>query len=121
MSVGMFYPSIDGRILNVVNGDLGNANTSYTYFGMAAEDKHYFTLAFTIQNTTLTLEACMEPLSTADASANWVDVTNALTGAANATATGVWIIDTPLAVSRLRVVRLTTNATNALALYLTRL
>ena len=116
-----FYPNIDGNILSVVNGDLGNADTSYTYFNMLAEDKHYFVLAFTIEATTLTLEACLEPLTTSNATANWVDITNAMTGAANATVTGSWIIDTPLAVSRLRVVRLTTNATNALELYLTRM
>ena len=52
--------------------------------------------------------------------AQWVDVTNALTGAASATATGVWIVDTPLAFERIRIKRVTTNATNALTLRLTR-
>jgi len=111
---------IDGHILDVNNGDLGDAVTSYTYFNMAAEDYDYFTLNFTVEATTLTLEASNDDMTTADASGSWTDITTAMTGAANATATGAWIVDTPIAYKRLRVKRLTTNATNALDLYLTR-
>lgn len=111
---------IDGRILNVVNGDLGDANTSYTYFNMLIEDYMYFTLNFTIQNTTLTLQASNDEMSIANTDATWIDVTTSLTGAANATATGAWIISAPRVFGRMRVTRLTTNATNALALYLAR-
>lgn len=53
-------------------------------------------------------------------STQWVDVTTALTGSANATAAGEWIIDTPLQIDRVRVKRLTTNATNALTIRLSR-
>jgi len=47
-------------------------------------------------------------------------VTTALTGAATATATGGWILDTDMSVKRMRVKRLTTNATNALTLKIIR-
>jgi hypothetical protein len=111
---------LDGQILTIVNGDLGNADTSYTYFNMLAEDYLYFVLSFTIQATTLTIEASNDGPTVLDASATWTDVTTALTGAANATASGMWIIDTPCAFRRVRIKRLTTNATNALKLFLTR-
>ena len=111
---------IDGRILTVANGELGNDDTSYTYFNLAREGYLYFSLIFTITATTLTLEATNAAHSTADTDATWVDVTTTLTGAATATATGGWIIDTPCAFSRMRIKRLTTNATNALDLFLCR-
>ena len=50
----------------------------------------------------------------------WVDVTDLLTAAATSTATGVWIIDTPVELERIRIKRVTTNATNALRLNLSR-
>ena len=109
----------DGRILNVVNGDLGDANTSYTYFNMTDADMSRFTLHFVIEATTLTLEATND-VDTADASAVWVDVTNTFFGVASETVTGTWIMDDYCPFRRLRVVRLTTNATNALALHLNR-
>jgi hypothetical protein len=52
--------------------------------------------------------------------AQWDDVTTALTGSATITATGLAIIDTPTLLSRYRIKRVTTNATNALTLRLTR-
>jgi len=110
---------VKGRILNVVNGDLGNADTSYTYIPLSYNDASYLTLQFTIEATTLTLEGTNDSLDVADAAATWTDITNAMTGAASWTVTGAWIIDTPLAFGRVRVKRLTTNLTNALALYLT--
>ena len=111
---------IDGEVTTVANGDIGNTHTDYTYFNMAGEDYRYFTLAFTIQATTLTIEASNDTKDTLDASATWTDVTTALTGSATATAGGMWIVDTPIAIKRLRIKRLTTNATNALKLFLTR-
>lgn len=210
--------SLDGRILNVVATDIGDAQTRYTYFDLARAGYNCFTLQHIITATTLTIEVCngdMKPGETISAvasgtdgtgativcvalntthgfatddaltgiqvriladqttpanvgltrtvvdyaqatgiltlssalgattagvtqfilednpnawnrmmsdptSTQWVDVTNALTGAASATTTGVWIIDTPLAFERVRIKRLTTNATNALTLRLTR-
>jgi len=112
--------NVEGRILHVASGDLGNADTSYTYINMAAEDYRYLTLFFTITATTLTLEGSNDAMSTANTSAAWTDVTSSLTGAATATSSGGWIVDTPCAIGRLRVKRVTTNATNTLDLYLTR-
>lgn len=210
--------SVDGNILTVVNTDLGDANTSYTYFDLSWEAYKHFTLNFTITATTLTLEACnvdtttpttisvvasatdgagatftastlnsaqgfianddlngLPLIVTADTTtaanvglirtitdyagatgactlstalgaitdavttvrlydstnlwgrkvsdpsgARWRDVTLALTGAATATASGAWIIDTPVNYSRLRIKRVTTNANNALILDLCR-
>ena len=53
-------------------------------------------------------------------STQWTDVTTVLTGAASHTASGIWLVDTDISIERLRVKRATTNATNALALRLTR-
>jgi len=111
---------IDGEVLTVANGDLGNADTSYTYFNLAGEDYRSFSVAFTITATTLTLEASNDASTVADASATWTDVTTALTGSANATASGMWIVNTEIPIRRIRIKRLTTNATNALKLFLVR-
>lgn len=111
---------IDGQILTIVNGDLGDADTSYTYINMLAEDCRYAVIDFTIQNTTLTLEATNDATSVADASANWTDITTYVSGAANATASGAWILDAPLSYRRIRIKRVTTNATNALSIRVSR-
>lgn len=211
--------SRDGLILNVANGDLGNANTSYTYYNWSREAYMNGSLRYIIQNTTLTIEhiTISDPnptgqvrLGTATAtsgggtvltdstlstpfptdadlngiqirilqddttpanvgltrlvttyvgalgamtlssalpgpitsgvtkyrlednpsqwgrlvsdptSSKWGDVTLLLTGAATITASGTGIFDTNITVDRFRVKRVTTNATNALELYLMR-
>jgi hypothetical protein len=107
--------------LIVANGDLGNANTSYTYFNMSSEDWRYFSVACTnIQATTLTLEASPDPMSVADASKSWVDVTTAMTGAATLAAQGTWIRHFPTPFTRMRIKRVTSNATNSLRLKINR-
>lgn len=53
-------------------------------------------------------------------SSQWSDVTTILTGAASHTASGTWFFDTDIIMERFRVKRVTTNATNALALRLSR-
>jgi len=113
--------SNDGNILTVVATDLGNADTSYAYFNLTAEGYNEFCMFFTITATTITLEATCDAATVVDASATWLDVTSALTGSATATATGGWIVDTPVAFRRVRVKRLTTNATNAIAIDLVRM
>jgi len=109
----------DGRILNVVDGDLGDADTSYTYFGMTDADMSMFSLHFVITATTLTIEGTND-VDTLDAAAVWVGLTNTFFGVASETITGTWIQDEPCPFRRLRIVRLTTNANNALALHLNR-
>jgi len=105
-----------GEVVTVANGDKGTADTSYYYF----DNLGYFCLFYTIQNTTLTLEAANDLRTVADTSKTWTDVTSVLTGGATITASGGMIIDTPVPVTRYRVKMLTTNATNALKLFLTR-
>lgn len=113
--------SLDGRILNVLTTELGNADTSYTYFKLAADGYNIFTLQFNIVATTLTIEASNSPLSVTDASAVWTDLTSVLTsGSATITATGTMTIQLPFLWSRIRIKRVTTNATNSLSLNLTR-
>lgn len=53
-------------------------------------------------------------------STQWTDITSAVTGASTWTASGEWLFDTPLVYDRIRIKRVTTNATNALSLRLTR-
>lgn len=53
-------------------------------------------------------------------SAQWADVTSALTGAASHTTSGIWFFDTDIAIERIRIKQVTTNATNALKLRLSR-
>lgn len=115
-----FFASLDGRILDVANGDIGNADTSYTYIPLVKAGFTAFSLQYTITATTLTFEFSNSPVATADASATWVDLTTNLTGAATVTASGSLTIITPFPWSRMRVKRVTTNATNALSMRLTR-
>jgi len=112
--------SLDGLVLTVANGDLGNADTSYFYFDLVKAGFNIFSLQFTIQNTTITFEASNSRSDVSNASATWTDLTQTLTGAATVTATGSLTITAPLPWSRWRVKRVTTNATNAVALNLTR-
>lgn len=56
----------DGLILTVANGDIGNADTSYTYFYLGAQGYDQFSLEFNITATTLTIEATNDILDIAD-------------------------------------------------------
>lgn len=109
--------------VTVANTDLGNANTSYTYLPLAKEGFNAFAAQYTIQNTTITFQASNSLKAVSDASANWTDVTSLLTsGAASTiTATGSMTISEPLPWNRMRIVRLTTNSTNALTLNVTKM
>jgi len=118
--------SLDGLVLNVVNTDLPDADTSFFYFNEAAAGFNVFSLQFTIQATTLTFEATNDLVSVANGSATWTDITDVITLSSPAgsvstiTATGSLTVAAPLPWSRLRIRRLTTNVTNALSLRLTR-
>lgn len=118
--------SLDGAVLNILNGDLGNADTSYFYVGLEKDGYNIFSLQFTITATTLTFEGSNDSSSVADGSATWTDITDIVTSGspggsvANITATGSLTVAFPLPWSRFRVKRVTTNATNALKLILTR-
>lgn len=118
-----FFSSLDGTVTSVANGDLGNADTSYTYIPLLKAGFNMFSLDYVIQATTLTIEASNSASSVIDASAQWEDVTSILTsGAATSfTSSGSLSLSLPFPWSRLRVKRVTTNATNALQLLLTRM
>lgn len=118
--------TLDGLVVNVANTDLGNADTSFLYFQLVASGYNIFSMQFTIQATTLTIEASNSLLSVSNASAVWSDITDVATsdspgGAVTTiTATGTLTVAFPLPYSRFRIRRLTTNATNALTINLTR-
>lgn len=115
-----YFASLDGLILTVLASALGNADTSYTYIPLVMSGFNGGSLQWVITATTLTFEFSNSALSVADASATWSDQTTNLTGAATVTATGSLTITVPFGWSRMRVKRVTTNATNALQLILTR-
>lgn len=117
-----FFASLDGNILTINNGDLGNADTSYTYVDLVKSGFNMFSIQFIIQATTLTIEGTNDLPSIDNASANWADLTLELTNgaASNFTTTGSLSLILPLGWSRLRFKRVTTNAVNSLKLILTR-
>lgn len=51
------FTSVDGLILDVNTSDLGNADTSYTYFNLGLDGYNAFSLEYAITATTLTFEA----------------------------------------------------------------
>jgi len=114
--------SLDGLVLTVSNGDLGDADTSYFYFDLVKSGFNIFSLQFTIQATTLTIEGSNSLPSVPNASAIWTDITDVVTNgtATSFIASGSVTRSSPLPWSRLRVKRVTTSATNALTLNLTR-
>jgi hypothetical protein len=117
----LYAASLDGEILTVANGALGNADTSYTYIPLVKTGLNSLSLQWIITATTLTFEFSNSAPDVANTSAVWSDQTANLTGAATVTATGSLTITVPFAWSRMRIKRLTTNATNALRLVLTRM
>lgn len=115
--------SLDGKILDVNTGDLGNANTSYTYFNLLLDGFNKFSMQHVITATTLTYEATNDMPNIDDSTAVWSDITPAVSGDSTVvsyTATGSATVGSPLSWSRMRVKRVTTNATNAVELRLTR-
>lgn len=118
-----FFASLDGNITLIANGALGNADTSNTYVDLGKAGFNIFSLQYVIQATTITIEASNDLPSVSNASAAWTDVTLILTNgsASSFLATGSLTVSTAFPWSRLRFKRVTTNATNALSLILTRM
>jgi hypothetical protein len=114
---------IDGRVVNVTDGAAGD---TYFYFSLGEQGFRFFSLQYTITAFTLKLEVTNDsdvsstPAVLADASKTWTDVTNALFGVVSVTTSGIWIVDTPLAVAKCRLVYTRSLATNSLAVRLTR-
>lgn len=82
--------SVDGLITDVNSGDLGNADTSYTYFLLAAAGFNQFVLDYDITATTLTIEASADDLSVENAADELITATNdrSFAGAGNWTNNG---------------------------------
>lgn len=117
-----FFASADGNILTINEGDLGDADTSYTYFDLLKAGFNAFVMQHIIEATTLTYEMTGDLYRVADADAEWLDVTLDLTAGAYAqfVETGGLIVSLAKGFSRMRVKRVTTNPTNSLKLILTR-
>lgn len=83
--------SQDGLILDVNTGDLGNADTSYTYFPLEPVGYNAFDLQYLITATTLTIEATDDDSSYANETEELNTTTNNRTfaGAGNWAADGV--------------------------------
>jgi len=73
---------IDGLITNVASGDLGDANTSFTYINLARDGMKHLSLEHIITATTLTVEMCNLGLSRQEAQGT------TLKGLATATSAG---------------------------------
>lgn len=112
--------TLDGTITNVVNTELSGTDVSYTYFQLAASGYSQFTLQYTIEATTLTIEGSNDRFSVPDASATWSDITTELTGSSSITSSGSLTVSNKIPWPRLRIKRATSNATNSLVLKLTR-
>jgi hypothetical protein len=109
----------DGRIINATNAANGVAVNFYIELGKAGF-KHAF-LSLAIVATTVQLFATADGPSVADADATWVNVTNTLFGVSQITTSGEWHINTPESFDRLRLTYTPSNATNSLAVRLTRM
>lgn len=81
--------SQDGLICDVSTGDLGNADTSYSYFLLGAAGYDLFALAYLITATTLTFEATNDPLDLDNMADEFITAANDRTfsGAGN------WVAD----------------------------
>ena len=106
----------DGLIVNVPNGSLGDAVTSYTYINWANLNFFRGFLSFILQNTTIKIYGTADNDSVADANAQWDDVTMALTGSVSKVSSFQIIIDSDFSFSRIRIERITTNTTNSCAI-----
>lgn len=106
----------DGLIVNISNGDLGNAVERITYIAFAKLNFFRGILSFIIQATNIKIYGTADNDTVADADAQWTDITSAWTGDATKTSSFDVIIDSDNGYSRLKIIRTTTNATNACAI-----
>lgn len=111
----MLKTSNDGIVKQVVNGTFGDGVTYYYYFDMLGSGFNMFSMYYEIQNTTVSWEAH-------DGSV-WADVTNFLSDGAvsSVTSSGMLTAAAPVPYARMRVKAVTTNATNALTLSMSRM
>ena len=105
-----------GEIENIVNGELGNSNTSHTYLPWANQGYTMGSFDFDLEAVTLTLEGSNSSDDISNENADWRPITVVVFGVTQETVSGEWLIDTPIVFGRLRFKRVTTNATNSFLL-----
>lgn len=105
-----------GLIVNVSSGDLGNGVTNNTYIDFANLNYFRGVLSLVFTNTTIKIYGTADNSSVADADAEWTDITSAWTGDPSKTSSFDAIVDTDNGYSRLKIERVTTNATNTCAI-----
>jgi hypothetical protein len=113
--------SVDNVLVNASN--LANGNTSYSYFDLLHDHFRQFSLQMVLAATTVTIEASNESKDVDDSSKSWVDVTSALTNGVTASFTAgshFMFSNTPALIGRVRIKRVTTNATNSCRILLCR-
>ena len=138
-SIGQIPPnliaSLDGLVVDVNSGDLGNSDTSYFYFDLIKAGFNAFSMSYVITNTTLSVEYSNDLPSVSSASAIWTPVSirtqffyedsAGVAVTTNTTGTiirsGTLTAGAPLPWSRVRIKRLTTSGTNALEIRLSRM
>jgi len=113
---------VDGLVVNVTDIAAGN---TFFYFSMAEAGFRFVTLQNTVTAMTLTLEGTNDSdvsgtSALTDANKTWTDVTLAILGVASDTTSGAWIIRTPFPFAKGRIKYVRSNATNALAVRMTR-
>lgn len=107
--------SRDGLILNVANGTLGNANTSFTYFNWSREGYRFGSLFYIIQATTLTIEATSigDPNPTGQTRAGTATTTSGGgTVLTDSTLTATFPTDTDLVAIQIRILQDDTTPAN---------
>lgn len=108
-----FFQIVDGKYADVANGAYLTGQTYTFEIPFAMEGYRYLTIQMNIENTSVTFEATNDTNDIVQASATWTDVTQLIWGVVNRTATGDWVIDTPIPFARFRIKALTTNDTNS--------
>lgn len=123
INVSTKFAILDGLVENIDAAELGDAVTAYTYFDLLSDGMNAFGIDFVLTATTITFEGSHDEANVADGSAVWRDITSVLTGgaASSYTADGSLTVSAPLPWPRMRVKRVTTDATNACELRLSRI
>src|SRR3990167_9344922 len=115
------FASMDGQIVDVDSGSLPSGRTDYSYFNLVNDGFNAFAVQYDITATTLTFEGTLDEVASGTGG-NYVDITLMLTDDAysSITSSGSLTVSKTLPWNRIRIRRLTTNATNSLDIWLTR-
>lgn len=107
---------VQGVVATISNGANGVAN--HTYLRWSQDGNKFGVLQLTITANDVKIYLTTDDDDIADASANWTDITPAMTGVTNINTSSDIIIDTPLKAGRLRVTNTPNNSTNSFAIRL---